>query len=591
VSNESALRQALQELYALVKGECSSLLDEDSGGDANLDLRIDAALTAPPAAEPPDLTRPMDDIAKRLDAAISWLRDGVNTGPGVGLADFIALRQLLRTGTAQAAPSEPVAPLFMAATDLLYALDNSLPDDLQREKLRNATVAYAAAPPPPAAPAVAPMEAQALQVIMRFADQCKEPCGMDPESAAAIRNGKFASIAQMAAQGLGLVRGPAFAAAPAQPAPQRQEDASLDVMECGHAKHLLLVSAETGDPLYCELCDLRQQRDDAVLREQELAEVVKRLSDELNAINGPTHMGEPVIAAPAAAHGMTLEDGDYIDTLLLLAQNVVARSDQPVECGAPYRVPAQEWLALQADVMERLREHARALTVAAACLTAQQNDASGTCHIGSCQRNKRCMYTPCRAAAPSPQAQAQPSTTLDTLKTVAREAYMAGIEWGWRCEAETWPQDRANAADSYIKQWESSEHNPLNYPAASDLPERDASKPAEAQGLFRKFDVRRTDGSDAPGGKHDGCSYFVLDVDHDPHAKPALTAYAEAVRATHPLLADDMVTKYGLAQAQAQQGLTEPNRINMLQTVAKELLRADDLDAAIDSAMKGDGHG
>jgi hypothetical protein len=74
----------------------------------------------------------------------------------------------------------------------------------------------------------------ALRAIMRLADQCKEPCGQDPESAAAVRNGKFATIAQMAAQGLGLVRGPAFAAAPVQPAPQRQRPIHAALSE--HAK-------------------------------------------------------------------------------------------------------------------------------------------------------------------------------------------------------------------------------------------------------------------------------------------------------------------------------------------------------------------
>lgn len=34
------LREALRELHAVVRGECSSLLDEDSGGDARLDLLI-----------------------------------------------------------------------------------------------------------------------------------------------------------------------------------------------------------------------------------------------------------------------------------------------------------------------------------------------------------------------------------------------------------------------------------------------------------------------------------------------------------------------------------------------------------------------
>jgi hypothetical protein len=37
----------LRDLHALVKGECPSLLNEDSGGDADLDLRIKAALSAP----------------------------------------------------------------------------------------------------------------------------------------------------------------------------------------------------------------------------------------------------------------------------------------------------------------------------------------------------------------------------------------------------------------------------------------------------------------------------------------------------------------------------------------------------------------
>lgn len=41
-------------------------------------------------------------------------------------------------------------------------------------------------------------------------------------------------------------------------------------------------------------------------------------------------------------------------------------------------------------------------------------------------------------------------------------------------------------------------------------------------GLYRKFIVTRTDGKSAPGQKHDGCDYFVLDLTHDPHAAPAL---------------------------------------------------------------------
>lgn len=85
-------------------------------------------------------------------------------------------------------------------------------------------------------------------------------------------------------------------------------------------------------------------------------------------------------------------------------------------------------------------------------------------------------------------------------------------------------------------------------PELPALPERDHSKPAEQQGLFRKFDVRRTDGSDAtPLGKHYGCEYFVLDIRHDPHAKAALAAYADAVEATHEQLAAEMRERYALS--------------------------------------------
>lgn len=60
------------------------------------------------------------------------------------------------------------------------------------------------------------------------------------------------------------------------------------------------------------------------------------------------------------------------------------------------------------------------------------------------------------------------------------------------------------------------------------------------KGLIEKFHVERTDGKSAPGQKHDGCEYFVLDITHDPHALPALAAYAASCRADYPLLASDL---------------------------------------------------
>ncbi len=56
--------------------------------------------------------------------------------------------------------------------------------------------------------------------------------------------------------------------------------------------------------------------------------------------------------------------------------------------------------------------------------------------------------------------------------------------------------------------------------------------PDTQRGLYRKYEVRRTDGST----QHRDCAYFVLDVKHDPYAIPALRAYAEACRESHPNL-------------------------------------------------------
>lgn len=63
-------------------------------------------------------------------------------------------------------------------------------------------------------------------------------------------------------------------------------------------------------------------------------------------------------------------------------------------------------------------------------------------------------------------------------------------------------------------------------------------------GLYEKFKVERTDGQSEPGEKHHGCEYFVLDLDHDPHAIPALKAYAESCLDDYPQLAHDLKMKW-----------------------------------------------
>lgn len=61
-----------------------------------------------------------------------------------------------------------------------------------------------------------------------------------------------------------------------------------------------------------------------------------------------------------------------------------------------------------------------------------------------------------------------------------------------------------------------------------------------SKGLYHKFRVERTDGTDKPGGKHEDCSYFVLDIKHDVHAIAALAAYADACKESYPQLAVDL---------------------------------------------------
>lgn len=81
----------------------------------------------------------------------------------------------------------------------------------------------------------------------------------------------------------------------------------------------------------------------------------------------------------------------------------------------------------------------------------------------------------------------------------------------------------------------------------ADLPERDERRPNSEQGLYRKFEVYRTDREDAgPDCKHWNCDYFVIDVTHDQHARAALAAYADACETTHPQLAADMRARYSL---------------------------------------------
>jgi len=59
------------------------------------------------------------------------------------------------------------------------------------------------------------------------------------------------------------------------------------------------------------------------------------------------------------------------------------------------------------------------------------------------------------------------------------------------------------------------------------------------KGIMRKFKVERLTPS-SRGINHDHCHYFVLDIDHDPHARTAASAYAESCETEYPNLAADL---------------------------------------------------
>lgn len=65
----------------------------------------------------------------------------------------------------------------------------------------------------------------------------------------------------------------------------------------------------------------------------------------------------------------------------------------------------------------------------------------------------------------------------------------------------------------------------------------------KTRGVYNKFQVERTDGQTKPGGKHEFCDHFVLDITCDPFARVALKSYATACAAEYPLLSADLFLK------------------------------------------------
>lgn len=148
-------------------------------------------------------------------------------------------------------------------------------------------------------------------------------------------------------------------------------------------------------------------------------------------------------------------------------------------------------------------------------------------------------------------------TNHERLREAARafleSGYMYHLERELR-EAIDLPPDPPRR-DGWEALREQRDEDAAKLAAAPKEPEP-AESPAEPEpdkrGLFNKFTVTRNDGTDKPGGKHDGCDYFVLDLMHDMHAKAAILAYADACERDLPQLAKDLRDRMGWAQPPAE---------------------------------------
>jgi len=78
----------------------------------------------------------------------------------------------------------------------------------------------------------------------------------------------------------------------------------------------------------------------------------------------------------------------------------------------------------------------------------------------------------------------------------------------------------------------------LNHSGAIHMPMGEAdNRPDEKRGVYRKYEVKRLNDME---GKHDHCQFFVLDLDHDEYAVPALKAYAKACADKYPALSNGL---------------------------------------------------
>jgi len=164
-------------------------------------------------------------------------------------------------------PVEPTDEMETAAENDYEQRGETFPD--WKAKYR-AMLAAAPTPPASAQDDAKDDETQAiLRWIMRAVEAAKEDCGMDPETPAAIRNGKLASIASAAAQALGLKGGPSYSAPAAGDA--REWQGLTDAERDGYVAELVDYGTDFVAPLYSvvESIEKRLREKNAASQQQE----------------------------------------------------------------------------------------------------------------------------------------------------------------------------------------------------------------------------------------------------------------------------------------------------------------------------------
>jgi len=114
-------------------------------------------------------------------------------------------------------------------------------------------------------------------------------------------------------------------------------------MDCGHHKSLLLTSAETGEPLYCEYCDMRDQRNDLLASAPEVGEAVEMGENTAKRFRGILSMLG--ISAPESDESLMLCQFSLLGMMRHKIQQIYDQPDRTAQLEAKLETERQRLAA------------------------------------------------------------------------------------------------------------------------------------------------------------------------------------------------------------------------------------------------------